>query len=244
MVPEDQIVELFNRAMVGADFAVIEGVMGLYDGLSGVDETGSTAQVSKILNCPVIVIDVRNMARTAAAVVLGYKNFDREVRIAGIVLNNVAGETHAVWCKEAIESVTGIPVIGSLRVNKEIELPERHLGLIPTVERATFDAFFPKIKEFIKTNIDVNAVIKAARSAGENPRVKHPIYPAKDYKKKFVVGVAFDEAFNFYYPSNLSLLEAYGTEINGSARYTMQPSRLILTGCTLEVVFLKFCPKN
>ena len=214
MVPPDQIVEVFIRATRDADFAVIEGVMGLYDGLSGLDETGSTAQIAKILKCPVVlVIDVHDMARTAAAVALGYKNFDKDVNIAGIILNNIAGKTHAVWCQEAIETITGIPVIGSLPVNKEIELPERHLGLIPTAEKETFNSFFHKIKDFIRININLDAVIKAAQSAGEMPRVQHSIYPARNHKRKVVVGVAFDEAFNFYYPGNLSLLEAYGAEI-------------------------------
>ena len=214
MVPPDQIVEVFLHAIKDADIAVIEGVMGLYDGVSGLDETGSTAQIAKILKCPVIlVLEVHNMARTAAAVALGYKNFDKEVNIAGIILNNVAGKTHADWCQEAIETVTGIPVIGSLPVNKEIELPERHLGLIPTAEKETFNSFFPKIKDFIRININLDAIIKMAKSAGEMPQVRRPVYPARKHKRNVVVGVAFDEAFNFYYPSNLSLLEAYGAEI-------------------------------
>jgi cobyrinic acid a,c-diamide synthase len=214
MVPQDQIVEVFNRATRDADFAVIEGVMGLYDGLSGLDETGSTAQIAKILNCPVVlIIDAHEMARTAAAVALGYKNFDKDVYIAGIVLNNVAGKIHAVWCQEAIETTTGIPVIGALPVNKEIKLPERHLGLIPTAEKEIFNSFFPKIKDFIRANINLDAVIKTAKSAGEIPQVQRPIYPSRSHTKDVVIGVAFDEAFNFYYPSNLSLLEAYGAEI-------------------------------
>jgi cobyrinic acid a,c-diamide synthase len=214
MVPPDQIVEVFLHATKDADIAVIEGVMGLYDGVSGLDETGSTAQIAKILKCPVIlVLEVHNMARTAAAVALGYKNFDKGVNIAGIILNNVAGKTHADWCQEAIETVTGIPVIGSLPVNKEIELPERHLGLIPTAEKETFNSFFPKIKDFIRININFDAIIKMAKSAGEMPRVRSPVYPARNHKRNVVIGVSFDEAFNFYYPSNLSLFEAYGAEI-------------------------------
>ncbi|HTY74896.1 MAG TPA: cobyrinate a,c-diamide synthase, partial [Candidatus Nanoarchaeia archaeon] len=214
MVPPDQIVEVFINATRDADFAVIEGVMGLYDGLSGLDETGSTAHIAKILNCPVIlVIDVHDMARTAAAVALGYKNFDKGIHIAGIILNNIASKTHAMWCQDAIETITGIPIIGSLPINKEIKLPERHLGLIPTAEKETINSFFPKIKDFIRNNINIDAFIKAAESAGEMPRVQHPIYPSGNHNRSVVIGVAFDEAFNFYYPGNLSLLEAYGAEI-------------------------------
>jgi cobyrinic acid a,c-diamide synthase len=214
MVPQDQIIELFKRATLAVDVAIIEGVMGLYDGLSGLDETGSTAQIAKILRCPVIlVIDAYQMARTAAAVALGCKNFDEKVNISGIILNRVGGTAHAMWCKQAIENVTGIPVIGSLPVNEEIELPERHLGLIPTPEKEPIERFFSKIANFVRNNTDVDAVIKIAKSAPEIPEVKHSIYPAKKHPKSVAIGVAFDEAFNFYYSGNLDLLEAYGAEI-------------------------------
>jgi cobyrinic acid a,c-diamide synthase len=214
MVPRDQIVELFKRAARGADLAVIEGVMGLYDGISGLDKTGSTAQIAEILRCPVIlVIDAYGVARTAAALVLGYKKFDENINIAGVFLNRVASETHAACCREAIESTTKIPVVGCLPVNREIELPERHLGLIPTPEKATFNAFFPKITDLIQNNINLDKIVRMARSAGEIPEVRRPIYPARPSPKSVAIGLAFDEAFNFYYPSNISLLEAYGAEI-------------------------------
>jgi cobyrinic acid a,c-diamide synthase len=214
MVAEDQIIELFTRAAKGADIAVIEGVMGLYDGISGLDETGSTAQIAEILRCPVIlIIDAYNVARTAAAIVLGYKKFDENVNIAGVVLNRVTGETHAVWCKEAIESTVKIPVVGWLPVNKEIELPERHLGLIPTPETEEFNAIYPKIRNFFRTRINLNMIVDIARSAGEIPEVQHPIYPSRKSVKSVAIGLAFDEAFNFYYQSNINLLEAYGAEI-------------------------------
>jgi cobyrinic acid a,c-diamide synthase len=214
LAPKDQIVEVFNRAIKDADFAVIEGVMGLYDGVSGIDETGSTAQIAKLLDCPVVlVIDANNMVRTAAAVALGYKNFDKKVHVTGVILNNVAGKTHAIWCKEAIESATDLPVIGWLPVNEEIKLPERHLGLIPTPEKENFNSFFPKIKNFVKANTNMGKIVTIAKSAGKIPKVQHPIYPKQNLPKNVVVGVAFDEAFNFYYPGNLSLLEAYGAEI-------------------------------
>jgi cobyrinic acid a,c-diamide synthase len=214
MVPKDQIIELFTRVAKDADIAIIEGVMGLYDGISGLDETGSTAQIAGILRCPVIlVVDAHDVARTAAAIVLGYKKFDANVNIAGVILNRVTGETHAVWCKEAIESSTKIPVVGWLPVNKEIELPERHLGLIPTPEGETFNAVYPKIRNFFQNRIDLNMIVGIAKSAGEIPEVRHPIYPSRKSLKSVVIGLAFDEAFNFYYQSNINLLEAYGAEV-------------------------------
>jgi len=214
MVPKDQIVELFTRKAASADIAVVEGVMGLYDGLSGLEETGSTAQIAKILRCPVLlVIDTYSMARTVAAVALGYKNFDENVNIAGIILNRVGGASHMAWCKQAIEAATGIPVVGSLPHNEEIELAERHLGLIPTPEKEPVDRFFSKTAAFVRGNVALDAVIKIAKAAPEIPEVKHPIYPEKKQPKRVSIGVAFDEAFNFYYSGNLDLLEAYGAEL-------------------------------
>ena len=215
LAPKDQIVEIFVQAMDGADFAVIEGVMGLYDSVSGTDETGSTAQIAKLLDCPVIlVLDVHNAVRSAAATTLGFKNFDKDVKIKGVILNNVAGETHANWCKDAIELATGLPVVGWLPVNGKITLPERHLGLVPTPEEEGLKRFLPEIKNFVAKNIDMEQVVSIARSAGKTPRVKNPIFPKHvATKKKTAVAVAFDEAFNFYYPANLRLLEAFGAEI-------------------------------
>ncbi len=214
MVPQDQIVELFRRAVASTDIAVVEGVMGLYDGSSGLGEAGSTAQIAKILRCPVIlVIDAYAMARTAGAVALGYKKFDENVNISGVILNRIGGASHTAWCKQAIEDATGIPVIGALPRNQEIELPERHLGLIPTPEKEPLDKFFSKTTRFIRSNVNLDAVIKIAKSAPEIPEVEHPIYPAKNHPRTVAIGVAFDEAFNFYYSGNLDLLEAYGAEI-------------------------------
>ena len=214
MVSQDQLVELFRRSAASADIAVVEGVMGLYDGLSGLDETGSTAQIAKILRCPVLlVIDASSMARTVAAVALGCKCFDENVKISGIILNRVGSATHAAWCKQAIEDAIGIAVVGSLPCYSEIELAERHLGLIPTPEKEPVDKFFAKITRFVRNNVDLDTIVKMAKSVPAVPEVKHPIYPTQTQPKTVSIGVAFDEAFNFYYSGNLDLLEAYGAEL-------------------------------
>jgi cobyrinic acid a,c-diamide synthase len=213
LVPQNQILEVFNQNTKDADVAVIEGVMGLFDGLSGVDETGSTSQIAKLLNCPVIlVIDVKCMVRSAAAIAAGFKNFDKKVKVAGIILNNVAGEVHANWCIDAIEKV-GLPVVGWLPVNKKVTMPERHLGLIPTPEKNEVSVY-QEIVSFIQQRLNIDQIMELAKSAGPLPRIK-----AKTEKKKLKqnikvkIGVAFDEAFNFYYPSNLNLLSNLGAEI-------------------------------
>ena len=213
LAPKDQIVECFRRAIKGANIAVIEGVMGLFDGATGLDETGSTSQIAKILNCPVLlVIDVHNMVRTSAAIALGFKTFDKKVKLKGIILNNAAGETHANWCRDAIEATTGLPVVGWLPVNCNVSLPERHLGLIPTPEKQNQNVF-EEITRLIQANINVDQVVTIAKSVKRLPRPKTSIYPKRRHKKDVKIGVAFDESFNFYYPSNLSLLESYGAEI-------------------------------
>jgi cobyrinic acid a,c-diamide synthase len=213
LAPKDQIVESFRRAIKGADIAVIEGVMGLFDGATGLDETGSTSQIAKILNCPVLlVIDAHNMVRSSAAIALGFKTFDRKVKIKGIILNNVAGITHANWCRDAIEVTTGLPVVGWLPVNCNVRLPERHLGLIPTPEKQNQNVF-EEITQFIQANVNIGKVVTIAKSVKHLPRPKTSIYPKRRLKKDVKIGVAFDESFNFYYPSNLSILESYGGEI-------------------------------
>jgi cobyrinic acid a,c-diamide synthase len=214
MIPRDQVIELFTRATGDVDVAVVEGVMGLYDSASGTQETGSTAEVAKILKAPVIlVIDAHSMARSSAAMVLGYKTFDPNLNLAGVIVNRVGSQKHALWCKQAIESVTGVPVVGCLPSNAELKLKERHLGLVPTAESKTSNGLVDKITQAIQENLDLTKIVAIAKSAPELPKVANPVYPTVNLPKRVTIGVAFDEAFNFYYPSNLSLLEAYGAEI-------------------------------
>lgn len=212
MVPSDQILEIFSQASKNADVAVIEGVMGFYDGMNGKDDSGSSSQIAKLLNCPVLlVIDCHQMARSAGAVALGFRDFDPKVKVKGVILNNIAGEMHAQWCREAVESI-GLPVVGWLPINKKVSLPERHLGLIPTPEKQN-SPVLKEITGFIKEHISIDQVYGIAKSAGPLPAAKKKIFPSKKQKADVKIGVAFDEAFNFYYPTNLNLLEQYGAEI-------------------------------
>jgi len=134
MLGEDTVREVFLRSASHADLAIIEGVMGLYDGL-GSTSFGSTAHMAKLLNAPVIlVVDVRSMARSAAASVLGYIKMDPEVNICGVILNRVGSNRHYRMLKEAIEDICRVPVVGWVHRNSEVTLPERHLGLLPTYE--------------------------------------------------------------------------------------------------------------
>ena len=132
MLNEAQLLESFQRACADADIAVIEGVMGLFDGSNWEDEQASTAHIAKLLDAPLIlVVNIAGAARSAAAVVLGCQHFDRGLALRGAVLNFAGSESHAKGCAGAITSVTGIPVLGWLPRDPTLQIPERHLGLVP-----------------------------------------------------------------------------------------------------------------
>jgi len=117
MLGEHTVRDLFMRSAAKADIAVIEGVMGLFDGASGISDSGSSAQVAKILDCPVVlVLDVKSMARSAAAIVLGFQKMDPEIKIAGVILNRIGSDRHLQLVREAIETYCDVPVIGFIRI--------------------------------------------------------------------------------------------------------------------------------
>ncbi|MEM2873178.1 MAG: cobyrinate a,c-diamide synthase [Nitrososphaerales archaeon] len=214
MVHQDGILEIFQRATQDVDIAVIEGVMGLFDGFDESNENGSTAHIAKLLKSPVIlVINVHGMAKSVAPIALGYEKYDRNVRLSGFILNEVGSEKHIDWCKKAINSVTKLPVLGALPHNKDIEMQERHLGLIPQREKAHPKPFLDMLTNFIEENVDVDKIIDIARSAEDLPKSGNIVYPKHPYKKNLIVGVALDESFNFYYQDNLDILRAYGADI-------------------------------
>ncbi len=213
LLNERRIKELFIRASSKAQISIIEGVMGLYDGMSGIDERGSTSHLSKLLRCPVIlVVDASSLARSVGALVLGYKLMDRRVKLKGAILNNVAGEKHAHWCKQAIERYAKVKVLGSLMRNKEIELEERHLGLIPTKEkREILLKKIEKIIEFVGYSLDIDQIIKIAYSAEPLPDTW--LSYSKEREETLRIGVAYDEAFNFYYRDALDDIQNFGGKI-------------------------------
>src|SRR6202167_1487306 len=132
MLNDSQLVEGFTRACQDADIAVIEGVMGLFDGSNWHDERASTAHIAKLLGAPVIlVLDIAGAARSAAAVVLGCQHFDSDLLLRAAVLNFAGSEGHAKGCGEAIEATTGLPMLGWLPRHSGLQIPERHLGLVP-----------------------------------------------------------------------------------------------------------------
>src|SRR3972149_2213446 len=196
------------------NFAVIEGVMGLYDGCLDGSELGSTAHLAKILNVPaILVMDAKGMSRSAGAVVLGYKNFDRDVKIRGIILNRVKSERHYASLKKSIEGHCGIPVLGYMPFHEDITLPERHLGLIPSVEQEFSKSTYQKIGDLLATTVDIDKLIDIAFSSEGLPSYKKTVFSGINERFDFRIAVAVDEAFNFYYQDNLDLLESYGIEL-------------------------------
>ena len=218
LMSEDSVREVFSHASKGADIAIIEGVRGLYEGLEATSDIGSTAQIAKILKCPVILaINARSITRSTAALVSGYKSFDPEVNIVGVILNNIGSQRHAEKARTAIETYTNIPVIGVIPRNDSMKISMRHLGLIPALEGrrkvADFDVNLGRIKEIIKEGINIDRFISIANSAQPLEKPQENIFKERSRENKIKIGVALDEAFNFYYRDNLELLELAGAEL-------------------------------
>jgi len=214
MIPAERVKELFSRSARGADICVIEGVMGLFDGYDGRTESGSTAEVAKLLSAPVVlVIDAGSMARSAAAIALGFKTFDPHLNLAGVILNNVAGAAHAQWLTEAVQSV-GLTVLGCVPRDQNLSVPERHLGLYMAGERGTAtQKFIEAAKEVVRQNIDLSALESLARTASELG-VQTLRVPTLDYQNPVTrIAIARDEAFCFYYEDNFDLLREAGAEL-------------------------------
>ncbi len=216
MLSDSQLLESFARACQDADIAVVEGVMGLYDGGDWHDERGSTAQIAKLLDAPVLlVVDISGTARSAAAGVLGYKAFDPAVAIRGVVLNFAGSEGHARGCAGAIESATSLPMLGWLPREMQLQIPERHLGLVPGGEQVDSDALIARVATAVAPRFDVDAITAVARSVA--PDSQRPAGPSSTVRanpgRRPVIAVARDEAFCFYYPENLELLVEAGAQV-------------------------------
>jgi cobyrinic acid a,c-diamide synthase len=197
--------ERFARATADADVAVIEGVMGLFDGSEGASERGSSAEMAKLLGLPVIlVIDASAMARSAAALIHGFASFDPELRIAGVILNNVGSEAHAEMIRQAVAGST--PILGAIPRVPDLAVPERHLGLhLPHEARQDYVQTLASVAD---AHIDIDGLLQAGRIARPAPPPANP-----RSQPRVRVGVARDEAFCFYYPENLELLQQAGAEL-------------------------------
>ena len=210
MMGRQAVLGTFSRACAYADIALIEGMMGLFDGASPISDEGSTAEVAKWLKAPVmLVVDASGIARTLAAIVRGFTEFDHDLCIAGVFCNRLGSRGHLQLLHEA---VTQPPVLGGLPGDQALVVPERHLGLRTADEAAVPESIFVRLGEAIGEWCDLAAIIKAANAAAPlecESSIATPASPAPTCK----IGVAFDEAFHFYYEYNLALLRSMGAEL-------------------------------
>ncbi len=207
LTDETVMKKIFVSASKNADISIIEGVMGLYDG--GRSGISSTAQIAKVLCAPVLlVIDVRSMGESAAAIAKGFRDYDPAVDIRGVIINRYSSENHKKMVCEAIERI-GLPVVGAVPGNKEAEVRERHLGLLPVDENDNRE-HNKNVKRMIESAINLEVLVKIAQSA---PPLEDEAIIKQHTGKKVKIAVAHDEAFSFYYPESTAVLEAAGAEI-------------------------------
>ena len=211
MLSQEMVKEIVNRAGAGADLSIMEGVMGFFDGKNPTNNHGSTAEISIITESPVVlVVNCASMARSAAAIVKGFQEFLKEANIVGVIANQIGSEGHFKIVKTAIEQECGIPALGYLKKDHDLSIPERHLGLIPSVERGELNPFFERLGELVLETIDVDSLYELAKASPL--KIKESQFKRKE-KQAVRIAVARDAAFNFYYQENFDLLEAYGAEL-------------------------------
>ena len=216
LMTEAAVREVYAHAAQGADVAVIEGVRGLYEGYDG--DQGSTAQIAKMLRMPVIfVVDARSITRSCAALVKGYMDYDPEVQFRGVILNKVGSRRHAEKAIKEIERYAGVEVVGTIQRNEDMHLAMRHLGLVPVLEgKARHKGFkerVDRIRQIVEDGLDLDRIGEIAREAEPLPEAELDLYLKNDSGKDLRIGVAQDEAFNFYYRDNLELMELAGAKI-------------------------------
>jgi cobyrinic acid a,c-diamide synthase len=200
----------FERCVPGFDLAVVEGVMGLFDGYDGRTEAGSTAEMAKWLGIPVVlVVDARSMARSAAALIYGFENFDKALDFVGVVFNRVGSPTHLAYLKEAMAGNVQTPCLGGLPREPGLALPERHLGLVTNEENPLSPDYIERLADMVEKSINLETIL--ARLA--DVPGKEPVSIPLNNRYRVRIGVARDEAFCFYYKDNLEILESFGAEL-------------------------------
>jgi cobyrinic acid a,c-diamide synthase len=211
LIPKEKLTQTFEQACEETDLAIVEGAMGLYDGL---DTQETTAEIARLLNIPIIlVVNTSRMTSSIAAMVMGYQHFQPETNIAGVLLNYVSGSRHESKLRNAVEKYCKIPVVGSIPRDANFHIAERHLGLIPSRESDEADQSVKRIGEKLKSYLDVEQILSISK------RFKMPSpspIPVKEKGRKegfqVKIGVIFDQVFNFYYPENLEGLRQWGAD--------------------------------
>ena len=211
LIQENPIEYLMQQTGVNKDLSIIEGVMGFYDGHIVHKNVGSTAHLSKVLKAPVVlIINGSGISTSAAAIVHGFKHFDNDEDVAGVIINQVNSKRHYDILKEAIEEMTGVKCFGYLKKHPDINLDSRHLGLIPSYEVEVLQDKIDLISNLMEDSIDFDGLLELGQSAAPLKRVDLGIKKVVDEVR---IGVPLDKAFNFYYQDNLELLEALGAKL-------------------------------
>lgn len=210
---EDEIKQTFQRYNQAADISIIEGNKGLHDGLA-LDGSNSNAALAKLLTAPVVlVLDTHGITRGIAPLVKGYQDFDREINIAGIILNKVASPRHESKLLSAIEYYTDIPIIGVVHKNDRLTIHERHLGLIPSNESKQAQSMVNVIAEIISDQVDLDRLLDIGQQAPSGLSKSSDKNIDINPGTKVRIGVASDEAFGFYYADDLESLQSAGADI-------------------------------
>lgn len=219
LTSENYIKSCFARHTKQIDWAVVEGVMGLFDGIdnitrsantSNLNDYGSTAHIARILNLPVLlVLDCSRLSSSIAAIAYGYANLDPRVKIAGVILNQVASDRHLELLQAALKAIN-LPILGVLRRNEAVNIPDRHLGLIPTAELSQIEEIFSQLAYLGKTCFNWERLLPLLKTS---PRINDPLSTIGTRLATVKIAVAKDPAFNFYYQDNLDILTELGAEL-------------------------------
>jgi len=216
MMTKQVILDSFMTSAADADIGVVEGAMGLFDGVD-IEGSGSTAEIAKSIAAPVLlVVDTTRMTRSIAPLVKGFTSFDPNLTVAGVILNKVARPRHEAMLREAVEKYCGIPVLGVIPKGRQFTIPDRHLGLVPAAERDDLAASVDEIGKAAIRFFDMDRILEVAASA--------PLLSSSGFRRIFcrrsdqngqkpVVGVFRDRAFTFYYPENIEALEEAGARL-------------------------------
>lgn len=212
--------KLFKENTQDSDIAVVEGVMGLFDGYDALSETGSTAQMAKWLDLPVVlIVSARGKARSAAAIVKGFEEFDKDLKIAGVIFTKTGSLRHYEYLKNAVEQNCKIRCLGFMPKNDAIVMPERHLGLVTADELDIKPDVLSTLVSMVKNHIDMDALINNLNNLDSFESLKKELdnqtsqKPVNSNKSVVAIAVARDKAFCFYYQDNLNILKKSGAKI-------------------------------
>jgi cobyrinic acid a,c-diamide synthase len=211
MVPKPENLAIVRRHCQGAEIALVEGVMGLFDGYDGASEAGSTAQMAKWLGLPtVLVVDAKAMARSAAALAHGFATFDPDLKLAGIIFNRVGSPRHLDYLRQALAQVPGVVCLGGLPRQESLAIPERHLGLVTADEHGLSPAYFQELAEIMERHLDLEVLLKLMQPLYD---IDQTADPEPEPAGRVRLGVARDQAFCFYYAENFYYLRRFGAEL-------------------------------